>query len=70
MESEGEMTMSKILTFQERLDCPHSFNSEDNKNLQCDYEFCEICDGTLWEHCMWDMSEKMQMIVHGRLDHE
>lgn len=43
------------LTFQERLDCPHSYNSEDNKNLQCDYEFCKICDGTLWEHCLWDM---------------
>lgn len=43
------------LTFQERLDCPHSFNSEDNKNLQCDYDFCEICDGTLYEHCLWDM---------------
>lgn len=52
----GAVTMAK-LTFQQRLDCPHSFNSEDNKNLQCDYEFCEICDGTLYEHCLWDMKE-------------
>ena len=47
------------LQFQDRLNCPHSYNSEDNKNLQCDYEFCEICDGTLYEHCLWDMGESV-----------
>ena len=47
------------LQFQDRLNCPHSYNSEDNKNLQCDYEFCEICDGTLYEHCLWDMDERV-----------
>lgn len=58
------------LTFQERLDCSHSYNSEDSMNLQCDYEFCKTCDGTLWEHCLWDMSNDMKDKILRRIEHE
>lgn len=58
------------LTLQERLDCPHSYNSEDNKNLQCDYSFCEICDGTVWEHCFWDINKDMKAKILSRMEQE
>lgn len=54
--------MSK-LSFQDRLNCPHSFGTEETPDLQCDYSFCDRCDGTIWEHCLWDMSESMKMKV-------
>lgn len=44
------------LTFQERLDCPHSYGSPISTKLLCDYSFCEVCDGTLYEHCTWDIN--------------
>lgn len=54
--------MSK-LSFQDRLDCPHSYAVEETSNLQCDYPFCKECDGTIWEHCLWDMSFEQKMKV-------
>ena len=35
------------MTLQDRLDCPHSYATEDNKNLMCDIGDTE-CDGTLY----------------------
>ena len=43
------------ISFTDRLKCPHSYSTDDNKNLLCDYNIGDgICDGVLWEHCMWD----------------
>lgn len=41
------------LTFQEQLDCPHSYATEDNKNLLCDIGD-NICDGIVYDCCLWD----------------
>lgn len=54
------------LSLQDRLDCPHSYAKEETPELQCDYSFCEKCDGTIWEHCLWDMSEEKRMEIYMR----
>ncbi len=54
------------LSLQDRLDCPHSYAKEDTPELQCDYSFCEKCDGTIWEHCLWDMSEEKKEEIYIR----
>jgi len=54
------------LSLQDRLDCSHSYASEETPELQCDYSFCEKCDGTVWEHCLWDMKEEKKEEIYIR----
>ena len=47
---------------QTRLDCKYSFATDDNKNLRC--EICDsICDGPLYDCCLWDKSYDEQMAI-------
>lgn len=48
------------MTLQDRLDCPHSYAVEDNKNLMCDIGET-VCDGKLYEDCLMDRSFEEQM---------
>lgn len=50
------------MTFQQRLECPHSY-ADDTPNLKCEIGDT-VCDGTLYECCLWDksFSEQMGMI--------
>lgn len=59
------------ISFTDRLKCPHSYSTDDNKNLLCDYNIGDgICDGTLWEHCCWDKDydEELRLIYDGNMD--
>ena len=48
------------MTLQQRLDCPHSYTTEDNISLLCDIGNT-ICDGTLYQDCLMDRSFDEQM---------
>lgn len=48
------------MTLQQRLDCPHSYATEDSKNLMCDIGET-VCDGTLYQDCLVDRSFDEQM---------
>lgn len=50
--------MAYRLTMQERFDCPRSYATDDNKNLLCSIGD-EICDGQVYECCLWDASEDL-----------
>ena len=52
------------MTLQDRLDCPHSYAVEDNKNLMCDIGET-ICDGKLYQDCLTDRSfdEQMKLVI-------
>lgn len=51
------------MTLQQRIDCPHSYATEDNKNLMCDIGETE-CDGKLYDCCLWDIpfSEQLEIV--------
>lgn len=57
------------MTFQQRLDCPHSYAVEENKNLMCDIGET-ICDGTLYQDCLLDRSVHEQMRLVKESDKE
>ena len=50
------------MTLQQRIDCQHSYATEDSKNLMCEYG--DVCDGTLYQDCLMDRSfgEQMELI--------
>ena len=48
------------MTLQDRLDCPHSYATQENKNLMCDIGEKE-CDGKLYQDCLIDRSFDEQM---------
>lgn len=50
-----------MLTMQTRLDCPHSFATDDCPDLLCDYD--GKCDGELYECCLFDKSHGEQMAL-------
>ena len=50
------------MTLQQRLDCPHSYADDNNKNLLCDVGDT-ICDGKLYECCLWDRNYKEQLEI-------
>lgn len=56
------------MTLQQRLDCPHSYATEDNKNLLCDIGD-NICDGTLYRDCLMDRSFDEQMEIVKESEH-
>lgn len=53
------------MTLQQRLDCPHSYATEDNTSLLCDIGNT-ICDGTLYQDCLMDRSfdEQIEYLKH------
>lgn len=52
-----------MLSLKTRLECEHSFATEDSPDLQCD--ICGKCDGTLYDCCLWnlDYGEQMWLIT-------
>ena len=52
------------IPFQMRLDCPNSFGTDDSFHLRCEVGG-GVCDGTLYECCMWDKSfaEQIEQIA-------
>lgn len=52
-----------MLSMKTRLECLHSFATEDIPDLLCDYD--GKCDGKLYECCMYDksFSEQMELIA-------
>lgn len=48
------------MTLQDRLDCPYSYATENDKNLLCDIDNT-VCDGTLYQDCLMDRSFDEQM---------
>lgn len=50
------------IPFHMRLDCPNSFGIEDSFHLRCEVGG-GVCDGTLWECCMWDKSFSEQLTI-------
>ena len=48
------------MTLQQRIDCQHSYATEDSKNLMCDLGET-VCDGTLYQDCLMDRSFNEQM---------
>ena len=49
------------MTFQQRLDCPHSYATEENKNLMCDISETE-CDGKIYD-CLCDRPFSKQLEI-------
>lgn len=41
-----------MLSLKTRLECTHSFATEDSPDLHCDYD--GKCDGKLYECCLYD----------------
>lgn len=50
-----------MLSFKTRLECPHSFATDEDTILHCDYD--GECDGKLYDCCLQDMSFSEQMKV-------
>jgi hypothetical protein len=50
------------VTFQQRLDCPHSYAVEESKNLMCDIGE-KKCDGKLYNCCLWDIPFSEQLVI-------
>ena len=50
-----------MLSMQTRLECPHSYATEENPDLQC--EICGLCDGTLYDCCLWNLDYGEQMLL-------
>ena len=52
-----------MLSMAMRLKCEHSYATEDNPDLLCDFD--GKCDGKLYECCMFDksMTEQMEIIA-------
>ena len=50
------------MTLQQRIDCQHSYATEDSKNLMC--ECGDVCDGKIYDCCLYDksFSEQMELI--------
>lgn len=48
-----------MLSLKTRLECPHSFATDEDTFLHCDYD--GECDGKLHAVCLWDMSFSEQM---------
>lgn len=48
------------MTLQQKLDCHHSYTTEDSTSLLCDIGNT-ICDGTLYQDCLIDRSFDEQM---------
>lgn len=51
------------MTLQQRIDCKHSYATEDNKNLMCDIGETE-CDGKIYDCCLCDrpFSEQLEIV--------
>ena len=52
-----------MLSMKFRLDCPRSYATDDCPDLLC--EMGGVCDGELYECCLWDLSLTRQMEVIG-----
>lgn len=52
-----------MLSLKTRLECPHSYATGDSTSLLC--EFDGVCDGKLYECCLWNKSfaEEMELIA-------
>jgi hypothetical protein len=57
------------MTLQQRIDCPHSYATEENINLMCDIGET-ICDETLYQDCLIDRSfdEQMRLVRESELN--
>lgn len=50
-----------MISLKTRLKCIHSYATEDNPHLLCD--IAKVCDGTLYDCCLWNMSMTEQMEI-------
>ena len=57
----GRKESERMLSLKTRLECPHSFATDEDTFLHCDYD--GECDGKLHAACLWDMSFSEQMKV-------
>lgn len=57
------------LSMKTRLECPHSFATDDSPHLHCDFD--GICDGKLYECCLdYDMGLALDRIMEDRQNEE
>lgn len=58
--------MEKLLSLQERIECPRSFTMEHCYDLMC--ECGGVCDGQIYECCLWDKSfaEELELVNRTR----
>lgn len=54
-----------MLSMKTRLECPHSYATDDCPDLLCDFD--GKCDGKLYDCCLdYDMGLAMKMILEDR----
>ena len=55
-----------MLSMKTRLECPHSYADSSSMYLLCDFE--GVCDGRLYECCLYerDFKEQMAMLEENR----
>lgn len=50
-----------MLSLKTRLDCLHSFATDEDTSLHCDYD--RECDGKLYDCCFYDTTYNEQMAL-------